>query len=79
MTYYILETEDELIEYLKAQGFELDDVIAKETITLSSIGDVITKHIVDYWVEHLNEVSQSVVKNLPHADEVVFYACKSIQ
>ena len=45
LTYYILETEDELIEYLKAQGFELDDVIAKETITLSSIGDVITKHM----------------------------------
>lgn len=72
LTYYILETENELEEYLKAQGFELDDVIAKESLTLSSIGDVITKHIVDYWVEHLNETAQSIVKNLPHADEVVF-------
>ena len=72
LTYYILETENELEEFLKTQGFELDDVIAKETLTLSSIGDVITKHIVDYWVEHLNETAQSIVKILPHADEVVF-------
>lgn len=72
LTYYILETEDDLIEYLKTQGLELDDVIAKETITLSSIGDVITKHIVDYWVEHLNETAKMIIKSLPHADEVVF-------
>ena len=72
LNYYILDSEDDLIEYLKTQGFELDDVIAKETDTLSSIGGVVTKHIVDYWVTYLNETSQSVVKNLPHADEVVF-------
>lgn len=72
LTYYILDTENDLEEYLKSQGLNLDDVIAKATLTLSSIGDVITKHIVDFWVEHLNETAQLIVKNLPHADEVVY-------
>lgn len=72
LNYYILETEADLKEYLKGEGFELDDVISKEILTLSSIGDVITKHIIDYWVEHLNATARSLVKSLPHADEVVF-------
>lgn len=72
LTYYILDSEDDLIEYLRAQDYELDDVISKETLTLSSIGDVITKYLVDHWVEHLNATAQSIVKNLPHSDEVVF-------
>ncbi len=72
LSYYIFETEEELNEYLHSQGFELDDVIAKETLTLSTIGDVITKHIIDHWVEHLNATAQLIVKSLPHADEVVF-------
>ena len=72
LTYYILDTEEELSEFIKSQGFELEDVLSKEIRTLSSIGDVITKHIVDYWIEHLNATAQNIVKSLPHADEVVF-------
>lgn len=72
LTYFILDSEEELVEYLKTQGCELEDVISKEILTLSTIGDVITKHIVDYWIEHLNATAQSIVKSLPHADEVVF-------
>ncbi len=72
LTYYICETEDDLIEYLQSQGFELEDVIARESLTLSTIGDVITKHIVEYWIEHLNATAKLIVKSLPHADEVVF-------
>lgn len=72
MSYYICETFDDLNNYLKDQGLELDDVISRETHTLSTIGDVITKHIVEHWIEHLNATAQSIVKILPHADEVVF-------
>lgn len=72
MSYYICETFEDLDSYLKSQGLEIDDVISRETHTLSTIGDVITKHIVEYWIEHLNAISQSIVKILPHADEVVF-------
>lgn len=70
--YYIIDDEEHLDNYIKTLGFELEDVISKETHTLSSIGDVITKHIVDYWVEHLNAAAQSIMPVLPHSDEVVF-------
>lgn len=70
--FYILDNVDELCQYLKEQGFELDDVISKEILTLSTMGDVITKHIIDYWVNHLNAKAQELTSILPHADEVVF-------
>lgn len=72
LDFYILDNVDELRQYLKEQGFELEDVISKEILTLSTIGDVITKHIVDYWVDHLNAKAQELTSVLPHADEVVF-------
>lgn len=70
--YYILDDEKHLEEFMNSLGFELEDVISREVHTLSSIGDVVTKHIVDAWIEHLNGVAQSVLTDLPHADEVVF-------
>lgn len=72
LEYYILEDEQELKTYLKSQGFEIEDVISKEIHTLSSMGDVITKQIVDYWIEYLNAIAQGLLEKLPHADEVVF-------
>lgn len=72
LNYCILDNEDELRDYFKAKGFELDDVVSKETQTLSTIGDVITKHIVDHWVDFLHEKARELIAILPHADEVVF-------
>lgn len=69
---YMLDDENDLVNYLATQGIELDDVIAGETLTLSSIGDVISKHLVEHWIDHLNATAQSLLKDLPHADEVVF-------
>ena len=72
LDYLLLDTEDELEEYFKQQGFELDDVLEGDVKTLSSMGDVVTKHIVDYWVEHLNDKAKIVVEKLPYYDEVIF-------
>ena len=72
LNYYILESEQELSTYLASQGFDLEDIVSKEVLTLSSIGDVISKHIIDYWIEHLNATAQTIITSLPHADEVVF-------
>lgn len=72
LDYCVLDTENELREYFKSKGFELEDVISKETQTLSTIGDVITKHIIDYWIEYLNKKALDLTAILPHADEVVF-------
>lgn len=71
LDYYLLDSEDDLRDELRIQGFELEDVVSKETFTLSTIGDVVTKHIIDYWVDHLNAVAVKMEEILPHADEVV--------
>lgn len=72
MNYYLVDNEDDLRKYLKDDGFELNDVISKENNVLSTIGDVITKHIMDHWIDHLNDRAHTLSNLLPHADEVVF-------
>lgn len=72
MNHLLLDSEDSLRRYFKEKGFTLEDIIEKETHTLSTLGDVITKHIYDFWVDRLNNVSQQIIEMLPHADEVVF-------
>ncbi|MDE5870311.1 MAG: putative virulence factor [Muribaculaceae bacterium] len=76
LDYYIFEDEEELKDYLNTQGFDLEDVISKEVLTLSSIGDVITQHLIDYWFNHLHERAQELSAVLPHADEVVMMFIK---
>jgi hypothetical protein len=72
MTYCLADSEDELREYFQSKGFELEDIVSKESQTLSTIGDVVTKHIIDYWINYLNNRAQELSEILPHADEVVF-------
>ena len=57
---------------LKVQGCTVDDVVSSETETLTTVADVVTKHIIDYWVEYLNRRTKEMESILPHADEVVF-------
>ena len=71
LLHYLLESEEELEKYIKSQGFELDDVFSRDTHTLSSIADVLVKHITDYWSQHLNSKAQTLKTTLPHSDEVV--------
>ena len=71
LDYCILDNEEDLRTYFKSKGFELEDVVSKEIQTLTTIGDVITKHIIDYWMEHLNKMAQELTEILPHADEAV--------
>lgn len=73
MRYMLMDTEEDLDRYFsKEYGFTLDEVLTTESFTLSTIGDVVTKHIIDQWVEHLNDQSRRLTDMLPHADEVVF-------
>ena len=72
MDYYLVDNEEDLVKYLREDGFELLDVISKENNVLSTVGDVITKHITDYWIDHLNDRAHMLIDVLPHADEVVF-------
>lgn len=69
-SYLQLDTEAEVVEYFRKEGYELEDVIERDIQELTSLGDVVSQHIIDYWVDHLNTVSQDIIDILPHADEV---------
>jgi hypothetical protein len=53
-------------------GLSIEDIISDKTELLATIPDVITKHIVEYWTNHINEQVKDMEDVLPHADEVVF-------
>ena len=72
LDYLLVDTEAEVVQYCRDNGYELDDVLAKESHTLSTMGAVVTKHMVDEWIDHLNNAAAAVADTLPHADEVVF-------
>lgn len=57
---------------LKKKGCSVEEVVSAETETLTTIADVVTKHIIDYWKEFLQKHVKQLEENLPHADEVVF-------
>ena len=57
---------------LKKKGCSVEEVISAETETLTTIADVVTKHILDYWKEFLQKQVKQLEESLPHADEVIF-------
>lgn len=59
-------------EDLNKRGTTVDEVVSAQTETLTTIADVVTKHIIDYWNAFLNSRIKSLEPMLSHADEVVF-------
>ena len=57
---------------LKKKGCSVEEVVSAETETLTTIADVVTKHILDYWKEFLQKQVKQLEESIPHADEVVF-------
>lgn len=64
--------ESELKSVLADMGISLDDVISDDTELLATVPDVIAKHIVEYWNNHINEQVKKMCDVLPHADEIIF-------
>lgn len=61
-----------LEEILKDKGFTIEEVLSNETETLTTVADVVTKHILDYWNDYINGKAKVLEPILPHSDEVVF-------
>lgn len=64
--------EQELKSFFTEKGITLDDIISDESELLASVPDVITKHIIEYWNNHINAQVKGVSDILPHADDVAF-------
>lgn len=61
-----------LEEALKTRGCTIAEVISSETETLTTVADVVTKHIVDYWNAYINNKVKVLEPMLPHSEDVVF-------
>lgn len=61
----------QLDEELQSKGCTLDEVVSSETETLTTVADVVTQHLVNHWVDHLNAQAEKLEEMLPHAHEVV--------
>ena len=65
--------DESLLEQdLAAKGCTLSDVISSDSETLTTVGGVVTKDIIDFWTNYLNSQAKELEEILPHADEVVF-------
>lgn len=64
--------EYRLEEALKERGCTISEVISSETETLTTVADVVTKHIVDYWNTFINNQVKILEPMLPHSEDVVF-------
>ena len=76
LDYLYIDTEEEAEDYFRKAGFSLEDVLSDDVWTLASLGDVVNKHIIDYWIEHLNDTAKDLSEILPYADEVVYMLIK---
>lgn len=62
----------QLEEDFAKQGCSVAEVVSSETETLTTVADVVTKHIIDYWNAFVNNRVKVLEPILPHSDEVVF-------
>lgn len=64
--------ETRLEEALKERGCTISEVVSSETETLTTVADVLTKHIIDYWNAFINNQVKVLEPMLPHSEDVIF-------
>lgn len=64
--------EPRLEEALKERGCTISEVVSSETETLTTVADVLTKHIIDYWNSFINNQVKVLEPMLPHSEDVIF-------
>ncbi len=64
--------EDGLKAFFTEMGVTVDDIVSDESELLATVPDVIAKHIIEYWNNHINEQIKDMGDVLPHADEIAF-------
>lgn len=69
---YLCCDADGLEERLKSYGVSLSEVVSDESEALTTVADVVTKHIVDYWNAYINNKVKVLEPMLPHAEAVLF-------
>lgn len=70
--FFMCNDEQELHEYLVQEGLTIDLLLNVEDDGLNTVAGVVTKHLLNYWTEHLNAQAKRIAELLPHADDVVY-------
>lgn len=71
LDFFGADTREELEEEFEGKDYTIDDVIDGEQDFCSTVSDIVTKHILDFWAEHLNTAISSLEKYLPHTDDII--------
>jgi len=69
---YFMCEENQLEEKLAQSGCSLSEILGDDADVLTTVADVVTKHIMDYWTTFVNGRVKLLETMLPHAGEVVF-------
>lgn len=69
---YLMCDENQIEEKLEKHGCTLDEVLNDNSKTLTTVADVVTKYIMDYWIDFINNRTKLLETMLPHAAEVVY-------
>ena len=56
---------------LQRNGLDIDNVISGEDSILTTMQDVVVKHIYDLWINHLNEAMRLYEKSIRYSDKIV--------
>ena len=52
--------ENELKLFFAEKGITLDDIISDDSELLATVPDVIAKHIIEFWNNHINEQVKNI-------------------
>lgn len=67
--YYPFEIET-LDKMFQEQGFTIEDIISNECRVATTVADVISNNILDYWTSFINQQVKNFDKYLPYSDQV---------
>lgn len=71
LDFFAMQTRAELEEEFADKEYTIDDVIDGEQEFCSTVSDIVTKHILEFWIQHLNTSISSLEKYLPYTDDIV--------
>ncbi len=63
---------DKLAKDFEERGFTIEDVIANDTESLTSVADVVARNIIQFWRDYIYKQAKHIDGYIPHSEEVVF-------
>ena len=78
--YYACDIEELESDFAK-EGFSVEDVVSNECNVLTTVADVVSNRVLEYWDSFINKQVSALEKYIPYPDEVAFMLqnlCKNL-